>query len=183
MEKMSQKADIIVAAEIEKEKVEIAAEAEAERIRRIAQGNADAKLKQMQAEALGMYQILEKKADGFRRLVDAAGDSSDMAIKLLLAEQMTDLLGIQANAIKEMKIDQVTVWSGGEGGENGKSSVSGYVHDLFKMLPPLQDILSMKGMGLPEFLTKPGGEEIAAAEVKEESKPVVMKKDEEKKEN
>lgn len=167
MEKMSQKADIIVAAEIAKEKVEIAAEAEAERIRRIAQGNADAKLKQMQAEALGLFQILEKKADGFRQLVEAAGDSSDMAIKLLLAEQMTDLLGIQANAIKEMKIDQVTVWSNGEGGENGKSSVSGYVHDLFKMLPPLQDILSMKGMGLPEFLTKTAGEEIAeTAEIK-----------------
>ncbi|MCF7920685.1 MAG: flotillin family protein [Candidatus Cloacimonetes bacterium] len=152
MEKMTQKADIIVAAEIEKEKIVIAAEAEAERIRRIAQGNADAKLKQMQAEALGLFQILEKKADGFRQLVNAAGNSSDMAIKLLLAEQMTDLLGIQAQAVKDLNIDQVTVWSNGN--EKGDSSVSGHVHDLFSVLPPLQDILTMKGMGLPEFLAK-----------------------------
>ena len=166
MEKMTQKADIIVAAEIEKEKIEIAAEAEAERIRRIAQGQADAKLKKMQAEALGLFQILEKKADGFKQLVDAAGDSSDMAIKLLLAEQMTDLLGIQAEAIKDLKIDQVTVWSNGN--EKGNSSVSGHVHDLFKMLPPLQDILSMKGMGVPDFLSKTKVEEAKSEEVLQE---------------
>jgi flotillin len=169
MEKMTQKADIIVAAEIEKEKIEIAAEAEAERIRRIAQGNADAKLKQMQAEALGLFQILEKKAEGFKQLVDAAGNSSEMAIKLLLAEQMSDLLGIQAQAVKDLKIDQVTVWSNGN--EKGNSSVAGHVNDLFKVLPPLQDILSMKGMGLPDFIAKTDDKEKSNADEKKQDEP------------
>ncbi|MCD4819501.1 MAG: flotillin family protein [Candidatus Cloacimonetes bacterium] len=150
MEKMTRKADIIVSAEIEKEKVEIEAAAIAQKERLIAQGKADARLKEMQAEALGLYQILEKKANGFQQLVNAAGDSSEMAIKMLLAEQMTELVGIQSKAISEMKIDQVTVWSNGK----DDSSVSGYVHDLFKVLPPLKDILDMKGMGLPDFIAK-----------------------------
>ena len=53
MEKMTRKADIIVSAEIEKEKIEIEASAIAQKERLIAQGKADAKLRQMEAEALG----------------------------------------------------------------------------------------------------------------------------------
>lgn len=148
MVKATQEADIIVAAEIDKKQVEIAAEAEAERERRIARGKADARVQQMQAEAVGLYSILEKKSDGFARLVKASGNNPEVAIRFLIAEQMPDLMKIQASAIEDLKLDNVTVWSGG--GSN--SSVSGFVGDLFQMLPPLKDILSMKGMGLPEFL-------------------------------
>ncbi len=153
MVKAQQEADIIVSAQIAKQKLEIEAEAQAERERRIAQGLADAKLKKMQAEAQGLYEILNKKAEGFQNLVSSAGKSPDMAIKLLLAEQMSDLLKIQAGAIEGLKLDNVTVWSNG-GTEGNNSSVSGFVHDLFKTLPPMKDVLSMKGIGIPDFLIK-----------------------------
>ncbi len=172
MVKAQQTADIIVAAEIEKQKVEIAAEAQAEKTRRIAQGEADARLKKMQAEAQGLYEILYKKAEGFNELVKSSGKSPEMAIKLLLAEQMTDLLKIQASAIEGLKMDNVTVWSNG-GSENG-SSVSGFVQDLFKTLPPIKDVLSMKGVGLPEFLMQNIDKETLAeviAKVQPEVKP------------
>ena len=68
----TKQADIITAARVEKQRLELAAEAEAEQKRRRAQGEADAIYATMAAQAKGMQELLEKQAEGYRKLVAAA---------------------------------------------------------------------------------------------------------------
>lgn len=105
-----QGADIIVPARISKQKVEIDAEAKAEQIRRIAKGEADAIFMKKEAEAKGIYEILTKQAEGFNRIVKASGNSPKDAVLLLVADKLPELVKTQAEAIKNIKIDKITVW-------------------------------------------------------------------------
>ncbi len=150
-ERSSQMADIIVPAEIDKHKVEIDAEAEAERIRRRAKGEADAILFKAQAEAKGLYEVLTKQAAGLDEIVKAAGNNSKDAVLLLIADKLPELVKTQAEAIKNIKIDKVTVWENGSG-KNGKSSTSNFISGMYKAVPPLQEMFNMAGMDLPEYL-------------------------------
>ena len=147
----SQMADIIVPAEIDKQKVEIDAEAEAERIRRRAKGEADAILFKAQAEAQGLYEILTKQAAGLDQIVKAAGNNSKDAVLLLIADKLPELVKMQAEAIKNIKIDKITVWENG-GNADGKSSTANFLSGMYKSVPPLQDMFNMAGMDLPEYL-------------------------------
>ncbi len=151
-ERSSQMADIIVPAEIDKRKVEIDAEAEAERIRRKAKGEADAILFKAQAEAQGQFEVLTKQAAGLQEIVKAAGNNSKDAVLLLIADKLPELVRLQAEAIKNIKIDKVTVWENGGSGENGKSSTANFLSGMYKSVPPLQDMFNMAGMDLPEYL-------------------------------
>lgn len=151
-ERSSQVADIIVPAEIDKRKVEIDAEAEAEKIRRRAKGEADAILFKAQAEAQGLYEVLTKQAEGFDQIVKAAGNSSKDAVLLLIADKLPELVKMQSEAIKNIKIDKVTVWENGGGGKDGKSSTANFLSGLYKSVPPLQEMFNMAGMELPEYL-------------------------------
>jgi flotillin len=150
-ERSSQLADIIVPAEIDKRKVEIDAEATAENIRRIAKGEADAILFKAQAEAQGLYEVLTKQAAGLDQIVKAAGNSSKDAVLLLIADKLPELVKIQAEAIKNIKIDKVTVWENG-GGKEGKTSTSNFISGMYKAVPPLQEMFNMAGMDLPSYL-------------------------------
>ena len=109
LETATQQADVIVKAKIAKEQAEIEAEAKAEVARRTAKGEADALFAKMEAQARGAQEILVKQADGMRELVNAAGGNADSAIKLILANNMEELMKIQVEAIKNIKIDKVTV--------------------------------------------------------------------------
>ena len=150
-ERSSQLADIIVPAEIDKRKVEIDAEATAENIRRIAKGEADAILFKAQAEAQGLYEVLTKQAAGLDQIVKAAGNDSQNAALLLIADKLPELVKIQAEAIKNIKIDKVTVWENG-GGADGKTSTSNFISGMYKAVPPLQEMFNMAGMELPSYL-------------------------------
>jgi len=150
-ERSSQQADVIVPAEIDKRKVEIDAEAEAERIRRKAKGEADAILFKAQAEAQGLYEVLTKQAQGLDQIVEAAGNDAKDAVLLLIADKLPELVKTQAEAIKNIKIDKVTVWENG-GGKDGKTSTSNFISGMYKAVPPLQDMFNMAGMELPEYL-------------------------------
>ncbi|MDO1502343.1 SPFH domain-containing protein [Winogradskyella maritima] len=150
-ERSSQMADIIVPAEIDKRKVEIDAEAEAERIRRRAKGEADAILFKAQAEAKGLYEVLTKQAAGLDEIVKAAGNNSKDAVLLLIADKLPELVKTQAEAIKNIKIDKVTVWENG-GGKDGQTSTSNFISGMYKAVPPLQEMFNMAGMDLPEYL-------------------------------
>ena len=150
-ERSSQMADVIVPAEIDKKKVEIDAEAEAERIRRRAKGEADAILFKAQAEAKGLYEVLTKQAAGLDEIVKAAGNNSKDAVLLLIADKLPELVKTQAEAIKNIKIDKVTVWENG-GNKDGKSSTSNFISGMYKAVPPLQEMFNMAGMDLPEYL-------------------------------
>ncbi|TXD82172.1 flotillin family protein [Subsaximicrobium wynnwilliamsii] len=151
-ERSSQMADIIIPAEIDKRKVEIDAEAEAERIRRRAKGEADAILFKAQAEAQGQFEVLTKQAQGLQEIVKAAGNNSKDAVLLLIADKLPELVRLQAEAIKNIKIDKVTVWDSGNNGENGKSSTANFLSGMYKSVPPLQEMFNMAGMDLPEYL-------------------------------
>lgn len=147
----SQRANIIIPAEINKQRIEISAEADAEEIRRRAKGEADAIFMKMDAEARGIYEILSKQAEGFKQLVAAAGDNSEDAVKIMIADKLPELVKLQSEAIKNIKIDKVTVWDSGKG-EGGKSSTADFISGLYGSVPPLQEMFNMAGMNLPEYL-------------------------------
>lgn len=150
-DKASQTADIVVPAQIDKEKVEIDAEAEAERIRRNAKGEADGILFKKQAEAQGLYEVLTKQAQGLDQIVKAAGGNASHAAMLLITDKLPELVRLQAEAIKGIQIDKITVWESGSG-ENGKTSTSNFISGLYKSVPPLQEMFNMAGLDLPEYL-------------------------------
>lgn len=152
LETATQQADVIVKAKIAKEQAEIEAEAKAEVARRTAKGEADALFAKMEAQARGAQEILVKQADGMRELVNAAGGNADSAIKLILANNMEELMKIQVEAIKNIKIDKVTVWDGGSRGENGKTATADFISGIMKAVPPMGEMFNQAGMELPKFL-------------------------------
>ena len=155
-EKATKEADIIVASEIEKRKVEIEADAEAENIRRRAKGEADAIFAKMEAEARGVYETLSKQAEGMDKLVKAAG-TADEAVRLMIANKLEELVSTQVEAIKNLKIDKVTVWDGGQNAE-GKTATANFVSGMLKSLPPLDDLYSMAGLKIPKIIAPQSAE-------------------------
>jgi Uncharacterized protein conserved in bacteria len=150
-EKATQQANIVVAAQIEKEKAIIDAEAEAEQIRRKAKGEADAIFAKMDAQARGTLEILSKQAEGFGQLVAAAGGSAREAITMLITDKLPELVSTQVEAVKGIKIDKVTVWDTGNGNE-GKTATSNFISGMMKAVPPLDELFKMAGMELPSYL-------------------------------
>ena len=167
-ERATREADIIVQSEIAKRRVEIDAEAEAERTRRIARGEADAVFMRKEAEAKGLYEVLQKQADGFDEVVKAAGGNPRDAVLMLIADKLPELLKIQVEAIKNIKIDKVTVWEGG-GQDGNMNNTSNFIAGMYKSIPPLNELFNMAGMDLPSFLGTQKQEresEVEAEEVK-----------------
>lgn len=154
MEQERQQADVIVPAEISKRQIEIAAEAEAERIRREAQGTADAIYAKLAAEARGNYEILKAKGEGYQQIITACENNADAAAKMLLIEKLQDLVSLQAEAIKNIKIDKVTVWDGGTKSADGKTTTANFLSGMLQSLPPLHDVAGMAGLDLPAYLGK-----------------------------
>ncbi len=162
-EKATLEADVIVQTEIQKRQIELEAEAEAEKIRRKAKGEADAIYARMEAEARGMEEILRKQAAGFAEIVKSANGDADAALKLLIADKLEELMRIQVDAIKNIKIDKVTVWDNGSGNGNGKTSTANFLSGLMQSVPPLEEVFALSGLSLPEYLGKKK-EEAAADE-------------------
>ena len=160
-DRASQNANVIVAQEIEKRRLVIAAEAEAEQKRVNAKGEADAIYAKMEAEAKGLYEILTKQADGYDRMIKAAGGDATKAYTLLLLEKLPELVKTQVDAIKGINIDKVTVWDGGAGNANGQTSTANFLSGLMKSVPPLNDLFDQAGMALPEYLAKKKDEKAA----------------------
>jgi flotillin len=146
-------ADIIIPAEIDKEKVELDAEAEGARIRGIARGEADAKLLKMEAEARGIFEIMSKRAKGLEELVKSANNDPNKAVMLMIADKLPELIKLQVEAVKNLKIDKVTVWDS-MGNDGQAPTTANFLAGMLKSLPPLQDIFKSAGMELPEYLAK-----------------------------
>jgi len=163
METEKQRAEVIVPAEIGKQKIEINAEAEAEKLRREARGQADAIYAKLEAEARGNFQILKAKGDGYKEIITSCNDNADAAAKMLLIEKLQDIVALQTEAIKNIKIDKVTVWDGGSKGENGKTSTANFLSGMMQSLPPLHDVANMAGIDLPNYLGKIKAEAAAPA--------------------
>ncbi len=146
-------AEEVVQKEIDKRKIEISAEAEAEKTRREARGQADGVLLKYEAEAKGVRQVLESKAEGYKQLVQSCNGDARAAATLLMVEKIEEIVAKQVEAIKNIKIDKITVWDSA-GGDGKSSSTANFVSNLIKSVPPLQDVASMAGVELPEYLGK-----------------------------
>lgn len=151
-ERSTQIANIVVPAEIAKQKAIIEAQAEAEKIRERAKGEADAIFAKMEAEAKGLLEILTKQAEGYAEVVKAAGGDPTKAFQLLLIEKLPELVKTQVEAVKNIKIDKITVWDNGAAGENGSTSTANFVSGMMKTVPPLNDLFNMAGLNLPSYL-------------------------------
>jgi flotillin len=152
-ERATQVANYIVPAEIAKQQLIIEAQANAEKIRENAKGEADAIFAKMEAEAKGLYEILTKQAEGYRDVVAAAGGDPTKAFQLLLLEKLPELVKTQVEAVKNIKIDKITVWDSGNGTtENGQSTTANFVSGMMKTVPPLNDLFNMAGLNLPSYL-------------------------------
>ncbi len=149
-EKATQEADIIVKVEIDKQRVVINAEAVAEETRRKARGEADAIFARLDAQARGSLEILSKQAEGFKQIVNAANDNPDAAVKMLIADKLEKLVGIQVEAIKNLKFDKITVWDSGS--KDGTTSTANFASNLMKSIPPMKELFDMAGLELPKYL-------------------------------
>ena len=146
------RAQEIVREEIQKQQIEIAAAAEAERIRVVAQGEADGLLAKYTAEATGIQRVLEAKAAGYTDLVKSASGDAKAAATLLMVEKIEAMVAAQVEAIRNLKIDKVTVWDGGNASGDGSSATSNFVSSLVQSLPPIHDVAKMAGVDLPDYL-------------------------------
>lgn len=172
-------AEEVIPREIEKRKVEIDAEAKAQKLRkeaagqadavvidaqaqaekkrREAAGEADAILSVQSAEAEGLRKILDAKAEGFNNIVASCASDPKQAATMLMVEKLEDIVKLQTEAIRNIKIDRITVWDGGNG--EGGSSTANFMSNLIKSLPPLHDVAKVAGLELPEYLGKVKAEE------------------------
>lgn len=152
-EEATQEADRIVPAEIAKREKIIQAEADKERAVLEGQARGEAILAEMTGQGKGMEAILQGQAEGFRKLVAATGGNSQLAVQFLIANKLDELMRIQVDAIKGIQIDQVTVWEGGSG-KDGKTSTADFISGLAKSVPPLQDLMGLSGMQLPDWMAQ-----------------------------
>jgi flotillin len=157
-------AEQIVPQEIRKRKIQIDAEAEALSKVLIAKGEAEAILTIRQAEAEGLLKMLDAKAKGYKQLVQACGDDAKSASTMLIIEKLEEIVKIQAEAIKNIKIDKITVWDSGTNEDGKGSSTSNFISQFVKSLPALHDIAEMAGLELPQYLGQVAQEQKVSVE-------------------
>ncbi len=146
------RASLEAPAKAEKAKTIVEAEAEAQRKRIDAEGEAAAIFAKLDAEARGQYEILAKKGDGLKRIVEACG-GSERAFQMLMLEHLDELARTSAQAISNIKFDKVVVWEGG--GVDGKGSTANFLKSLGGSLPPMMSVMKeVAGVEFPEYIAK-----------------------------
>lgn len=134
-------------AKAEKAKTIVEAEAEAERRKLEAMAEAAATYARLEAEARGQYEMLAKKAEGLRKIVDACGGSEE-AFRMMMLEHLDTLADTAAKAISNIKFDKVVVWDSPDGNATGN-----FLHGMARSLPPMMQVLrDVAGVELPSFL-------------------------------
>ena len=176
-DKATQFANMVVPAQIAKERQIVEADAEAEKTRRIQQGKADAVRAEKQAEADGIIFVKEAEAAGLKAkfFAEAEGAQAVLAGKakgfedlikacmgpagaqnMLVTELLPQLVREQVQAIANLKIDKITVWDSGKGAD-GKTSTANFLSGMAGAVPPLHEIAKNVGVELPEYLGKLDG--------------------------
>jgi flotillin len=144
-------------AKAEKARTIVEAEAEAEKRKLHAQAEAAAIYAKLEAEARGQYEMLARKAEGLKMIVEAAGGSKE-AFQLLMLEHMDSLAETAALAISNIKMDKVVVWDSGNGAAAGN-----FIQGLAGSLPPMMDVIrNIGGVELPSIFGTPVQEDGAA---------------------
>jgi flotillin len=156
-----QRAKLEAPAKAQKARILVDAEAEAEKRRLEAQGEAAAIFAKLEAEARGHYEILAKKGEGLKQIVEACG-GAQQAFQLMMLEHMDHLATTSAKAISNIKFDKVIVWE--NGGQNGRSNTADFLHKMAGSLPPMLHVMrDIGGVEIPESLAKLVGDEPGTA--------------------
>jgi len=154
-DRATRKADTIVPAEIDKEKITIDAEAQAEKLRREAKGRGDATFNEMEGEARGIMEILSKRATGLAKIVEAAGADTQAAALLMVVEKLPEIARIQVDAIKGINIDKVVVWDNlGNSSGDGKPNTARFMSGMLGALPMWDDLFKSAGFNLADLFDK-----------------------------
>jgi flotillin len=135
-----------------------------------AQAEADAIFMKLDAEARGNYEILAKKADGLKQIVQACGSSKE-AFQLLMLEHLDNLAEASSKAISNIKFDKIVVWE--NGGQNGRSNTADFLSGMAKTLPPMMQVMKdIGGVELPEALVKFASDTVSDSPAKSNGGPV-----------
>jgi flotillin len=165
-EKATQYANVVVPAEIEKDRTAIEAEGEAEHTRRIAKGQADAIREKAIAEADGAEAMLQAMANGLEKIVKAAGGDADKAMGLMLVDKLPEIVKLQSEAIQNIDFEKVVVWDNGGNGQGG-SSTGNFLNNLITGTLPMSDeIYEMIGKKLPGIIDVRDNDSEKAEDVK-----------------
>jgi flotillin len=148
------RAELEAVAKAEKARLIVDAEAEAEKTRIHAQGHAAAIFAELEAKARGEYEILAKKAEGLRKIVEGCG-GSQQAFQMLMLEHLETLSATAARAISNIKFDKVVVWDSGQNG-NGQGAApggaAGFLQSLARAIPPMLNIMQdVGGVKMPDY--------------------------------
>jgi len=145
------RAELEAPAKAQKAKTIVEAEAEAQKRRIEAEGEAAAIFAKLEAQAKGEYEILAKKGDGLRQIVEACGGAQP-AFQMMMLEHMEALADASSQAISNIKFDKIVVW---DSGKDGTSNTANFLHNLAKSMPPILQVMKdIGGVEIPEVLTK-----------------------------
>ena len=128
--------DTLAEEEVQKEVKIVQAQADAQTIIEKAKGDAEAITIRAEAEAQALLKKLTAQSDGLSKIVSACGNDANVAYQIMIMEQLPHLLQIQASAISNLKIDNLTVWDNGQG-----TGVQKLVSDVSTILPPLASVI------------------------------------------
>ncbi len=175
-----QRAKLEAPAKADKARIVVEAEAEAERVKINARAEADANYARLEAEARGQYEILAKKGDGLRQIIDACGGAKQ-AFQMLMLEHLDNLAEASSKAISNIKFDKIVVWENGgnghgngNGNANGRSNTADFLSGMARTLPPMMQVMKdIGGVELPEALIRFTGDEEG-----EQDAPTLAKTDE-----
>lgn len=135
-------------AKAEKARTIVDAQAAAESRRIEAEAEAAAIYAKLEAQARGEYEILAKKGEALRQVVEACGGAKE-AYQLLLLEHLDTLAETSAKAISNVKFDKVVVWDSGQG--NG--ATANFLQSMSRSLPPMMQVVKdIAGVEMPAFL-------------------------------
>jgi flotillin len=67
-----------------------------------------------------------------------------------MTEKIEQIVQLQVKAIRNIKIDMVTVWDSAS--SEGGPATANFLAGLIKSLPPLHDVAGMAGVDLPKYL-------------------------------
>jgi flotillin len=131
----------------------VEAEAAAQRRRIEAEGEAAAIFAKLEAEARGNYELLAKKGDGLKRIVESCG-GSQAAFQMLMLEHIEELSKTAAQAIANVKFDKIVVWDAGAG-VDGKNTTASFLRGLSGALPPMLNMMKdIGGVEMPAYFGK-----------------------------
>ena len=93
----------------------------------------------LEAEARGQYEILAKKGEGLKQIVEACGGAKQ-AFQLLMLEHLDKLAETAAKAITNIKFDKIVVWENG-GAQRPHRTRPTSCTSMAGTLPPMMQVM------------------------------------------